>query len=165
MSKYTFFLFSRHCFLSHFTPQYPQLTRLSTQPLFILAYLLPLSLAQLPQQKHHLNLLSSISKALLTHTLASFWRKQSCCHLLCQPVGDVHRHLSVYILATPTHAVGSPYLLQEVRDRTNGGDGGEMAPSVNFHLEKYPRCDTTWTSWVIIGSCNDLLPVHRKLLS
>ena len=47
--------------------------------IFTLAYLLPLSLAHLPQQKkHHLNLLSSITKALLTHTLASFWRKQSC---------------------------------------------------------------------------------------
>ena len=46
--------------------------------LFTSAYLLPLSLAHLPQQKHNLNLLSSITKALRTHTLASFWMKQSC---------------------------------------------------------------------------------------
>ena len=47
--------------------------------IFTLAYLLPLSLAHLPQnKKYHLNFLSSITKALLTHTLASFWRKQSC---------------------------------------------------------------------------------------
>ena len=46
--------------------------------IFTLAHLLPLSLAHLPQHKHHLKLLSYITKALLTHTLASFWRKQSC---------------------------------------------------------------------------------------
>ena len=46
---------------------------------FTLAYLLPLSLAHLRQQKkHYLNMLSSKTNALLTHTLASFWRKQSC---------------------------------------------------------------------------------------
>ena len=28
-------LFSQHCFLNHFTPQYPQLSRLSTQPRYI----------------------------------------------------------------------------------------------------------------------------------
>ena len=50
--------------------------------IFTLAHLLLLSLAHLPQ-KHHLNLLSSITKALLTHTLASFWRKQSCNSLEC----------------------------------------------------------------------------------
>ena len=50
--------------------------------IFTLAYLLPLSLGHLPQQTHHLNLLSSITKALLTHTLASFWRKQSCLSVL-----------------------------------------------------------------------------------
>ena len=38
--------------------------------------LLPLSLAHRPQQKHHSNLLFSITKTLLTHTIASFWRKQ-----------------------------------------------------------------------------------------
>ena len=47
--------------------------------IFTLAYLLPLPLAHLPQQKkHYLNMLSSKTNALLTHTLASFWRKQSC---------------------------------------------------------------------------------------
>ena len=47
--------------------------------IFTLAYLLPPSLAHLPQQKkHYLNMLSSKTNALLTHTLASFWRKQSC---------------------------------------------------------------------------------------
>ena len=30
-------------------------------------------------KKHYLNMLSSKTNALLTHTLASFWRKQSCC--------------------------------------------------------------------------------------
>ena len=33
------------------------------------------------KKKHNLKLLSSVTKPLLTHTLASFWRKQSC--LLC----------------------------------------------------------------------------------
>ena len=52
--------------------------------IFTLAYLLPLSLAHLPQQKkHYLNMLSSKTNALLTHTLASFWRKQSCPGLIC----------------------------------------------------------------------------------
>ena len=46
--------------------------------IFTLAHLLPLSLAHLPHQKHHLNLLSCITIASVTHTLASFWRKQSC---------------------------------------------------------------------------------------
>ena len=46
--------------------------------IFTLAHLLPPSLAHLPQQKHHLNLLSSITIASLTQTIASFWRKQSC---------------------------------------------------------------------------------------
>ena len=47
--------------------------------IFILAYLFRLSLAHLPQQKkHYLNMLSSKTNAFLTHTLASFWRKQSC---------------------------------------------------------------------------------------
>ena len=56
--------------------------------IFTLAHLLPLSLAHLPQQKkHHLNLQSSIRKALLTHTLASFWRKQSCKNLMMGPHG------------------------------------------------------------------------------
>ena len=41
--------------------------------------LLPLSLAHLAQQKKHdLNLLSSITKALMMHTLASFSGMQSC---------------------------------------------------------------------------------------
>ena len=58
--------------------------------IFTLAYLLPLSLAHLPRQKHHLNLLSSITKALLTHTLASFWKKQSC--VACNNSAAVLRH-------------------------------------------------------------------------
>ena len=45
--------------------------------IFTSAHLLPLSLAHLPN-KTNLNLLSSITKVLLTHTLASFWGKQSC---------------------------------------------------------------------------------------
>ena len=71
-------LFSHHCFLSHFTPRYPQLTCISTQPLYshqhncFLCHLLIFH-----NKKHHLNLLSSITKALLTHILASFLRKQS----------------------------------------------------------------------------------------
>ena len=67
--------------ISHFTPQYPQLTMpFHSTTIFTLAHLLPLSLAHLPQQQQqqNLNLLCSITKALLTHTLASFWRKQSC---------------------------------------------------------------------------------------
>ena len=67
-----------HCFLSHFTPQYPQLTMpFHSTTIFTLVHLLPLSLAHLPQ-KYHLNFISSITKALLKHTLASFWGKQSC---------------------------------------------------------------------------------------
>ena len=52
--------------------------------IFTLAYLLPLSLAHLPQQKTPFKLAIFITKALLTHTLASFSRKQSCyiLHLL-----------------------------------------------------------------------------------
>ena len=50
--------------------------------IFTLTHLVPLPLAHLPQQKHHLNLLSSITIASLTHTLASFWGKQSCNILL-----------------------------------------------------------------------------------
>ena len=46
--------------------------------IFSLAHLFPLSLAHLPQEKHLWNSLSSITKALMTHTLASLWRKQSC---------------------------------------------------------------------------------------
>ena len=72
-------LFSQHCFLSQLKPQYPQLTMLfHSTTIFTLAHLLPLSLARLPQQKKTPYKLSSITKALLTHTLASFWRKQSC---------------------------------------------------------------------------------------
>ena len=75
------FYFSQHCFLSHFTQQYPQLACLSTQPLYShwhICFLCHLRIFH--NKKHHLNLLSSITKALLTHTLASFWRKQSCCN-------------------------------------------------------------------------------------
>ena len=44
--------FSQHCFLSHFTPQYPQLTTpFHSTTIFTLAHLLPLSRAHLPQQK------------------------------------------------------------------------------------------------------------------
>ena len=76
-----FFLSFSHCFLNHFTPQYPQLASMPfhSTTIFTLAYLLPLSLAHLPQQKHYLNMLSSKTNALLT--LASFWRKQSCLSL------------------------------------------------------------------------------------
>ena len=66
--------------------------------IFTLAYLLPLSLAHLPQQKHRLNLLFSITNALLTHTLASFWRKQSC-HCC-------HGPLTIYVRLRVAHGPG-----------------------------------------------------------
>ena len=75
-----FFIFS-HCFLSHFTSQYPQLACLSTQSLYSHKHICFLCHLLIFHTKHHLNLLSSMTKALLTHTLPSFWRKQSC-HLL-----------------------------------------------------------------------------------
>ena len=62
--------------------------------IFTLTYLLPLSLAHLPQQKkHYLNMLSSKTNALLTHTLASFWRKQSCCILPLVEIQGKHDRL------------------------------------------------------------------------
>ena len=65
--------------------------------IFTLAYLLPLSLAHLPQQKN--NLLSSITKALLAHTIASFWRKQSC-FFYDYPGSDIrHQHLNTVSLS------------------------------------------------------------------
>ena len=69
--------------------------------IFTLAYLLPLSLAHLPQQKHHLNLLSSITKAWLTHTLASFWRKQSCLLLVWE---SCIRNMAVWNYMNCMHA-------------------------------------------------------------
>ena len=77
-------LLSQHCFRRHFTLLYPHLTCLSTEPLSWqyshqhICFLCHLLIFH--NQKHRLNLLSSITKALLTHTLASFWRKQSCLH-------------------------------------------------------------------------------------
>ena len=53
-------------------------------------------------QKHHLNLLSSITKTLLTHTLASFWRKQSCMSMGWRSLSrwqSIGRQRSWYILA------------------------------------------------------------------
>ena len=74
-------LFSQHCFLSHFTPQYPQLTCLSTQPLYShyhICFLCHLLIFH-NKKKKHLNLLSSITKPLLTHTLSSFCDYPSQC--------------------------------------------------------------------------------------
>ena len=75
-------LFSQHCFLSHFTPQYPQLTMpfhsTTTLYIHISTSASSVTCSTSTTKKHHLNLLSSITKALLTHTLASFWWKQSC---------------------------------------------------------------------------------------
>ena len=71
-------------FFSRFTPQYPQIACLSTQSLYSHQHICFLChLLSFHNKKHHLNLLSSITKALLTHTLASFWRKQSCL-LFCE---------------------------------------------------------------------------------
>ena len=80
-------LLSQHCFRRHFTLQYPRLTCLSTEPLSWqyshqhICFLCHLLIFH--NQKHRLNLLSSITKALLTHTLAVFWRKQSCYWMCC----------------------------------------------------------------------------------
>ena len=88
-----FLLFSQHRFLSYFTPQYPQLTCLSAQPLSISAS--SVTCPSSTTNKHHLNLLSSIKKSLLTHNLASFWRKQSCLYLISfqalQPIVSPNR--------------------------------------------------------------------------
>ena len=79
--------------------------------IFTLAYLLPLSLAHLPQQqkKHYLNMLSSKTNALLPHTLASFWRKQSCFYLICS-FFTAWRQLSKQKCIIPT-LVQSPQLV------------------------------------------------------
>ena len=72
-------LFSQYCFLSRFTLQYPQLRYLSTQPLYSHQHICFLyHLLIFHNKKHNLNLLSSTTIASLTHTRASFWRKQSC---------------------------------------------------------------------------------------
>ena len=74
-----FLLFSQYCFRCHFTPQDPQLTCLSTHPLYSHQHICFLChLLIFHNKKHHFSLLSSITKSLLKHTLASFWRKQSC---------------------------------------------------------------------------------------
>ena len=57
--------------------------------IFTLAHLLPLSLAHLPHKKHNLKLAMLNDKTLLTHTLALFWRKQSC---LCWRIGHWRHH-------------------------------------------------------------------------
>ena len=76
-----FFFFS-HCFLNHFTPQYARLACLSTQPLYSYIHISisasSVTCSSSTTKKHYLNMLSSKTNALLTHTLASFWRKQSC---------------------------------------------------------------------------------------
>ena len=91
-------LFSQHCFLSHFTPQYPDIIisandafppnhyiRIST---FASSVTCPFSTTK----KHNSSLLSTITKTLLTHTIASFWRKQSCnvcCANSCWRIGFI----------------------------------------------------------------------------
>ena len=77
--------------------------------IFTLAYLLPRSLAHLPQQKkHYLNMLSSKTNALLTHTLASFWRKQSCFDSKWTTVIDKARlHYTDVIMTTMTSQITS----------------------------------------------------------
>ena len=71
--------FLQYCFLSHLTQRYPQLRCLSTQPPYSHQHIcFPYHLLIFHNKKHHLNLLSSITITSLTHTLASFWRKQSC---------------------------------------------------------------------------------------
>ena len=87
-----FLLFS-HCFLNHFTPQYPQLACLSTQPLYSLSISTSsVTCSSSTTSKHYLKMLSSKTNALLTHTLASFWRKQSC-FLLALCWEFTHGHL------------------------------------------------------------------------
>ena len=86
--------------------------------IFTLAYLLPLSLAHLPQQKkHYLNMLSSKTNALLTHTLASFWRKQSCIYL---------RFPSPYVICADYYMYKAPLRLARFSRpvESPGGTGG-----------------------------------------
>ena len=117
MSKLPFFNFHNIVFLvisHHSTLRYP----FHPSTIFTLAYLLPLSLVHPPQQKHHLNFLSSITKALLTHTLASFWRKQSCFFLTLKnnkaPLlsniklyVSFHHHMWIQIVTVRKQKVGS----------------------------------------------------------
>ena len=69
-----FLLFSQHCFLSHFTPQYPQLTCISTQPLYShqhICFLCHLLIFH-NKKKHHLNLLSSLYSKSIADAHPSF---------------------------------------------------------------------------------------------
>ena len=80
MSKWTFFYFHNNVFLviSHHSTL--------RQHAFPLNHYIHIRLSassftcssSTTKKKHHLRLLSSITKALRTHTLASFWGKQSC---------------------------------------------------------------------------------------
>ena len=59
-------LFSQHCFLSHFTPQYPQLTMpFHSTTIFTLTHLLPLPLAHLPQPQIPFKLVILYNKSIV----------------------------------------------------------------------------------------------------
>ena len=66
--------------------------------IFTLAHLLPLSLAHLPQQKHHLNLLSSITIASLTYTLASFLEEAILFHTALSQCGEMAKSSSTFCM-------------------------------------------------------------------
>ena len=85
--------------------------------IFTLAHLLPLSLAHFPQ-KHHLNLLFSITKTLLARTLAPFWRKKSCflCFIFCRTHHEIHHIDSVRCCSYCFRSVMSWSLFNSLRD-------------------------------------------------
>ena len=76
-----FLLFSQHCFLNVVISNHSTLSEHAVplnHYIHISISASSVTCSSSTTKKHHLNLLSSITKALLTHTLASFWRKQSC---------------------------------------------------------------------------------------
>ena len=89
MQSINLLIFSQQCFLKSFHTIAP-----SAKDAFPLNHYIHISTTASPvtcssstKKTHHLNLQSSIRKALLTHTLASFWRKQSCKNLMTGPHG------------------------------------------------------------------------------
>ena len=103
--------------------------------IFTLAYLLPLSLAHLPQQKYNKNknLPSSITKQLLTHILAFFWRKQSC---LIGSMSEVFHHTLFHQLLYVMTSASVKY---------------SAAPlAFLFHMLLPMSCASKWYQWLRI---------------
>ena len=129
--------------------------------IFTLAYLIPLSLAHLPQQqkKHHLNVLSSITKALLTHTLASFWRKQFCLLLACNCYTVTRRLSSGGISGSDRRWVG--YGLAGKREQSVSNHCITL-PNFIFHtIGSWSLSDRNTYGWLTTGELRDDCSCYR----